>query len=164
MPIHSDLFYLTSALLLGIVAGMRSMMAPAILALILSRRPELAPPVSPASWFAHPSAAIVLGLAALAELVGDKLPKCPNRTALGPFVARMVTGGVTGAAFLQIAHLNAWLGAALGVIGAIAGTFGGFHARRAVVRSTRIKEPYVGLLEDIIAIAIAASIVSQLVS
>lgn len=164
MPIHSDLFFFTSAVLLGVVAGMRSMMAPAILALTLSRRPELAPTVAPSQWFALHPIAIILGLVAIGELVADKLPSTPNRTALGPFVGRLVTGAITGAAFIQIGHINGWIGAACGAIGAILGTFGAFHARRYVGRATGIRDPYVGALEDVIAIAIAAAVMAMLVA
>jgi uncharacterized membrane protein len=163
MPIHSDAFFYISAVLLGVVAGMRSMMAPAILALTLARRPELAPASAPASWLAMRPVAIVLGLMALGELVADKLPRTPNRTALGPFLARMITGGFTGAAFMQVGQRNVWIGVACGVIGAILGTFGGFHARRNADRITGMRDPYIGALEDVIAIAIAGTVMAMLV-
>lgn len=164
MPIHSDAFFYISAVLLGVVAGMRSMMAPAILALTLARRPELAPASAPASWLAMRPVAIVLGLMAIGELVADKLPRTPNRTALGPFLARMITGGFTGAAFMQVGQRNAWIGVACGVIGAMLGTFGGFYARRNVDRITGMKDPYIGALEDVIAIAIAGAVMAMLVA
>ena len=163
MPIHSDFFFYASALVLGIVAGMRSMMAPAVLAIALSRRPELAPAVSPAQWFASRTLAIILGLASLGELIGDKLPWVPNRTSAGPLVWRLATGAITGAALVQLGHINSWIGAACGAIGALIGTFGGFHARRFMGRITGIKDPFIGALEDVIAIALAASVVALLV-
>lgn len=163
MPVHSDFFFCASALALGLVAGMRSAMAPALLALMLSRRPELAPPLSPVQWFTFPPLAVLLALVALGELVADKLPRTPNRTALGPFLARIGSGAVTGAAFVQLGHLDAWLGAACGAAGAIASTFGMFHARRFVGGVTGIKDPWIGAMEDIIAIALAVSVVATLV-
>ncbi len=163
MPVHPEFFYLTCALGIGVVAGMRSMMAPAILALMLARRPELAPAASPAHWFTIRSVAIVLGIAALGELVVDKLPSTPNRTALAPFVARLVSGAITGAAIVQLGQMNLWTGAACGAIGAIVGTFGGFHARRLVGRNTGIKDAVTATFEDVLAIAIAVTVVAQLV-
>jgi len=163
MPLHSEFFFCISALVLGFVAGMRSMMAPAVLALILSRRPEYVPASAPAHWFALLPVAVILGILALGELVGDKLPMTPNRTALGPFVGRLVTGSITGAALVQIGGINPWAGAACGAVGAIAGTFGMFHARRWAGRVTGIRDPYIGAIEDVVSIAIAATVVAQLV-
>jgi len=163
MPIHSDFFFCVSALVLGIVAGMRSMMAPAIVALTLSRRPELAPLASPARWLALRGVAILLGVAALGELVADKLPRTPNRTALGPFIVRVASGAITGAAIVELGQLNPWAGAACGAAGAVAGTFGAFHVRRFAGRRTGIRDPFIGALEDIIAIAVAVAIVAQVV-
>lgn len=164
MPVHSDLFFYTSAFLLGIVAGMRSMMAPAVLALTLSRRPELAPAAIPAQWFALRLTAIILGLAALGELVADKLPWIPNRIALGPFVVRLASGALTGAALVQMGQVNAWAGAECGGFGAILGTFGAFRARRSAGRVTGIRDPFLGAFEDVIAITIAATVVAMLVA
>jgi uncharacterized membrane protein len=163
MPLHSELFFWVSAFLLGIVAGMRSMMAPAVLALTLSRRPEYVPNTAPAHWFALVPIAVILVISALGELVADKLPRTPNRTALGPFVVRLASGAITGAALVQIGGVNAWAGAACGAVGAIVGTFGMFHARRFAGRVTGIRDPYIGAVEDVVAIAIAASVAAQLV-
>ncbi len=163
MPLHSEFFFCVSAFVLGVVAGMRSMMAPAVLALTLSRRPEYVPASAPAQWFALIPVAVVLCIVALGELVGDKLPMAPNRTALGPFVFRLVTGAITGAALVQLGGINAWAGAACGAVGAIAGTFGMFHARKLAGRVTGISDPYIGAIEDVVAIAIAATVVARLV-
>jgi uncharacterized membrane protein len=163
VPLHPALFFYTCALVLGIAAGMRSMMAPAVLAITLSRRPEYAPALSPVHWFTLVPVAVVLGIAALGELVADKLPATPNRTALGPFVARFASGAITGAAVVQIGQFNAWFGAACGALGAILSTFGAFHARRFVARTTSIGDPLLGGAEDIVAIALAASVMATLV-
>lgn len=162
MPVHSDFFFCACALILGLVAGMRTVMAPAVFALALSRRPELVPPVSPAQWFTPLPLANLLGLAALGELVTDKLPRTPNRTAFGPFIARLVSGAVTGAAVVQVGRINLWFGVVCGAIGALVGTFGMFHVRRFVGRVTRIRDPFIGAMEDIIAIALAVSVVASL--
>ena len=161
MPLHSEFFFWISAFVLGVVAGMRSMMAPAVLALTLSRRPEYVPTNAPAQWFALFPVAVILGVLALGELVADKLPMTPNRTALGPFVGRLATGSITGAALVQLGGINPWAGAACGAVGAIVGTFGMFHARKFAGRVTGISDPYIGAIEDVVAIAIAATVVAQ---
>jgi uncharacterized membrane protein len=162
MPIHSGLYFLIAAIILGVVAGMRSMMPLAALSILLWRRPEIAPVTSPAHWFAVPPLAIIFGLAALGELIGDKLPKTPNRTALGPFVGRLASGALTGAALVQLGGVNPWVGAGCGAAGALASTFGMFHARRFVGRLTGIRDPYVGAMEDVIAIALVVGVLATL--
>ena len=163
MPVHSDFFFYTSALILGFVSGMRSMMALAVLSLTLTRRPELAPAAAPVAWFTLRPVAIVLGLAALGELITDKLPRTPNRIALGPFVGRLILGALAGAAVVQLGRINPWIGAACGAIGAITGTFGMFYVRRYAGRATGISDPYLGAVEDVLAIAIASTVVAMLV-
>jgi uncharacterized membrane protein len=163
MPVHSDFFFYTSALILGLVSGMRSMMALAVLSLTLTRRPELAPAAAPVEWFTLRPLAIVLGLAALGELIADKLPRTPNRIALGPFVGRLALGALAGAALVQLGRINPWIGVACGSIGAIAGTFGMFYLRRYAGRATGISDPYLGAVEDVLAIAIASTVVAMLV-
>jgi uncharacterized membrane protein len=162
MPLHSDFFFCISAVVLGLVAGMRSMMAPAALAFILTRRPEVAPAAIPVHWFTLRPLAIVFGLLTVGELVADKLPMTPNRIALGPFLGRIVGGSLTGAAFVQVGGINPWIGAACGAVGAVASTFGVFHLRKFVGRVTGISDPFVGTMEDIVAVALAVSVVAAL--
>ena len=163
MPAHSDFFFYVSALILGFVAGMRSVMPLAVLSLTLARRPELVPGSAPAQWLTLRPLAILLGLSALGELVIDKLPRCPNRIALGPFVARLLLGGVAGAALVEMGRINPWIGAACGAIGAIVGTLVMFYLRRYAGRATGIRDPYIGAVEDVLAIAIASTVVAMLV-
>lgn len=145
-----------AAILLGLVAGMRSMMPLAAVSILLWSHPELAPSAAPGRWFARPWLAVLLVLAALGELIVDKLPSTPNRTALAPFLGRVITGGLAGAVAAQIGHLSGWIGAALGVVGAVFSTFAMFHARRAAVRAAGIRDPFVGAGEDLLAIALSA--------
>ncbi len=160
MLTHSEFFYYAAALLLGVVSGMRTMMTPAVLALTLSRRPEMVPPVTPAQWFTHPWVAVALGIAALGELVGDKLPQIPSRTALAPFVGRVASGALCGAAVVELGALNPWFGAACGALGGGVSTIGMFRARRRAGQVSGIKDPYLGVVEDVLAIAIAATIMA----
>ncbi|MEO8946032.1 MAG: DUF4126 family protein [Gemmatimonadaceae bacterium] len=164
MPVHSDPFFYISALILGFVAGMRTMMPVAILAITLCRRPELAPASNPVHWLTLRPVAILISLAALGELVVDKLPRTPNRIALGPFLGRLILGGFAGAALMQLGGISAWIGAACGTVGAIVGSLVMFYLRRVAGRTTGIRDPYIGAVEDVLAIAIASTVVAMLVS
>ncbi|ABK67381.1 membrane protein [Mycobacterium avium] len=139
------------ALLIGVVAGLRSLTAPAVVAwAALIGWIDLHG--TWASWMANIITVIVFTVLAVGELVNDKLPKTPARTAAPIFAARIVLGGLAGAALGAWPH---WTFTALGagVIGAVLGTLGGYHARRRLVAATGGKDLPIALLEDVVAIA-----------
>jgi uncharacterized membrane protein len=147
------------AFLIGFFAGLRSLTPPAAVAwavhlgwLKLAR---------PLSLIGSLPAVIILSLLALTELVLDKLPNTPNRTAPLGLIGRIVTGGFTGACVSLGGGRSAFVGAGLGLIGGIVGCFGGFHARARLVRSLRQPDFNVALLEDLIAIGGSLLIVSR---
>lgn len=162
MPVHSFAAVLAVAFALGVVSGMRSFLAIAATAVTLWRRPEVVPAMAPASWLAHSLVAVILALAALGELVADKMPWVGDRIAIGPLIARVVTGAVSGAAAAQVAHVDGWKGGAIGAVGAVVGAFGFYHLRRWVDRVTGIRDPYVGAGEDVVALAIVATALATL--
>ena len=162
MPVHSFAAVLAIAFALGVVSGMRSFLAIAVVSVTLWRRPEVPPPIGPAIWLAIPLVAVVLALCALAELVADKFPRIGARIAPGPLVARMITGALSGAAVAQVAHVDGWKGGLVGAAGAIVGAFGFYHLRQRVDRVTGIRDPYTGAAEDVIALAIAATAMAAL--
>ena len=100
-------------------------------------------------------------LLALGELVADKLPRTPARTAALGLTARIVMGAFCGAA-LAVATGGGFLGGSIiGVIGALVGAFGGYHIRRALVTQAHLPDIAVALAEDIVAIGGAFYIVSH---
>jgi uncharacterized membrane protein len=113
-----------------------------------------------ASWLTNIIAVIIFTVLAIGELINDKLPKTPARTAPPIFAARIVTGGLAGAALGAWPH---WTFTALGagVIGAVLGTLGGYQARKRLVAATGGRDLPIALLEDAVAIvggfAIAAA-------
>lgn len=102
----------------------------------------------------------IVSLLALSELVGDVLPTTPSRKQAGPFGARLVSGGVSGAA-IGIGAGMPLVGLALGVLGAVVGTLGG-AALRARLALAFGRDLPAALLEDAIALAAAASVVAAL--
>ena len=85
------------ALLIGVVAGLRAMTAPAVVswAAYLSRMHL------ENTWLAFLGYAwtpYILSALALAELVTDQLPKTPSRKVPMQFGARIVSGGLCGTA------------------------------------------------------------------
>jgi uncharacterized membrane protein len=81
---------------LGAVAGLRSVMPIALLSDSLSRD---GPDIADGGWaidlLTSPQVALVLRLAALGEVVADKLPGTVDRVAPLPLAGRVVLGGTT---------------------------------------------------------------------
>ena len=148
------LAWLIAIPLLGFLTGSRAMMPMAVLRWFayaghLGVRPAWA------FWVAKPVTAIVFTVLALGELIGDKLPNTPNRTAAGPLAARLVFGGLVGALAATGLH-GSWLeGALLGLVGALAGTFLGFHLRQYLVAQKGFKDLHVALVEDFFVIGLS---------
>ncbi|HET6977444.1 MAG TPA: DUF4126 family protein [Pyrinomonadaceae bacterium] len=147
------------AFLIGLFAGLRSLTPPAAVAwavhlgwLKLAR---------PLSLIGSLPAVIILSLLALGELIVDKLPSTPNRTAPPGLIARIVTGGLTGACVSVGGGQSALVGSVLGLLGGIVGCFGGYHARAWLVKSLRQQDFYVALVEDLVAIGGSLFIVSR---
>ena len=145
---------------IGFVAGLRSLTAPAAV-----------------SWAAHLGwinledsrlgfmgstlTVVILSLAALFEYVADKLPTTPRRTMPGPLIGRMVLGGFSGAC-LMVSAGQSWLnGAVAGAIGGVVGAFAGYEARRRLVRGLKVKDMFLAIPEDLVAIVLAYLIVAR---
>jgi len=138
-----------AALVIGIVAGLRAMMPLAAVAWAAKLRIlDL-----DGSWLAILGwrfTAPVMTLLAIGELITDQLPSTPSRKAPVQFGARLVTGGVAGAA-LGMATGAVVIGAILGVIGAVIGTLGGAAVRARLATLFGSDRP-AALIEDVIAI------------
>lgn len=146
---------------IDVIAGLRAMTAPAAVAWAAHFRwINLAG--SHLSFMASIPVVAIFTLAAAAEIVNDKLPKTPARTAPPGFIARIVMGGLA-AATLSVASGASWLaGAALGVVGAVVGTFAGYHIRKALVQALHLPDFAIALLEDVVAIGGGLFLASRL--
>jgi uncharacterized membrane protein len=144
------------AMLIGVVAGLRTMTAPAAVAwaahfgwLDLSG--------TPLSFLGHIAAPIILTLLALAEFVTDQLPSTPSRTVPVQFGTRIVVGAFCGAALALPA--GSWLaGLIAGAVGAVVGTLGGATLRARLAAAFGHDRP-AAFLEDGIAVLAALLIV-----
>jgi uncharacterized membrane protein len=147
------------AFLIGVVAGLRSMTAPAVVSwgarlgwLHLER-----------TWLAFLGFAFtpyILSVLAIGELINDKLPKTPSRKTRVPFAGRVVMGALCGAALGAPGQVP--IGSLLcGGLGAVAGTLGGYEVRTRAVKAIGGKDLPIALIEDAIAICGAVWIVSR---
>lgn len=152
------------ALLIGVVAGLRAMTAPAAVA--WGARLGLIPlDDTPLAWLGGTIAPWVFLALAVLELIGDQLPSTPSRKVLAQFITRIVSGALCGAAIGITAHPSSggvWIGGAVaGAIGAVIGTLGGAEARSRLAKALR-KDLPAGLLEDVVAVGGAVLIVATL--
>jgi uncharacterized membrane protein len=108
-----------------------------------------------AAWTGKFWIAVVFTVLAVGELIGDKLPRTPNRTAPGPLLARLVFGGLGGAICATGMNGPGLEGALLGVVGALLGSFGGFMVRRDIVDKLGCADWPIALAEDVFAILAA---------
>lgn len=145
------------AFAIGIVAGLRSMMAPAAVSWA-ARLGWLNLSNSGLAFLGYAWTPWILALAAIGELINDKLPGTPSRKTSGPFAARIVTGALSGAA-LGAPSARTIAGAVAGALGAVAGTLGGAEARSRLVKAIGGNDLPIALLEDAIAILGAIVIV-----
>ncbi|WP_437374510.1 DUF4126 domain-containing protein [Inquilinus limosus] len=149
---------LVLAFLIGAVAGLRTMTAPAA----VSWAANLGWLPLDGTGLAFLGAAVtpwLLTLAAVAELVADQLPRTPSRKVPVQFGSRIVSGAVCGAAFGIIGGSMIG-GIAAGVAGAVAGTLVGYELRSRLGRAVGRDLP-IALLEDAVAIGGAAWIVAS---
>ena len=147
------------AFLIGLFAGLRSLTPPAAVAwAVYLGWLRL---VRPLSLIGSLPAVIILSVLAITEIIFDKLPNTPNRTAPPGLIARVVTGGFTGACVSLGGGRSALVGAGLGLIGGIACCFCGYHARARLVRALRQPDFAVAMIEDLIAIGGSLFIVSR---
>lgn len=148
------------AFLIGVVAGLRSMIAPAAISWA-ARLGWLNLENTGLAFLGFAPTPYILSLLAVGELVNDKLPKTPSRKALVPFLGRIALGGMSGAALG--APSQAMLGGLLaGALGGVAGTLGGYEFRSRLVKATGGNDLPIALLEDAIAILGAYAIIGQI--
>ena len=145
---------------IGIVAGLRAMTAPAVVALA-AHLGWLHLAGTTFAFMGSKWAVAIFVLAALGEFVGDQLPKTPARTAAGPLAARIVMGALTGACIALSGGASITAGALLGAVGALIGAFAGYKARVELVKSLGVPDFAIAIPEDIIAIGLAVLLVRQ---
>jgi uncharacterized membrane protein len=141
------------ALVLGVVAGLRAMTAPAAVTWA-AHLGALDVAATPVAFLASPWARWILSALALGEYVTDQLPSTPSRTVPVQFATRILSGALCGAAAAGAG--GAWIaGVALGALGAAAGTLGSRAARARLAAAFGSDRP-AAFLEDAVAIALAA--------
>jgi uncharacterized membrane protein len=146
------------ALVIGIVAGLRSLTAPALVSWA-AHLGWLNLQGTPLAFMGTTAAVGIFTLLAILELIGDVLPNTPARTTPVPLTARIVMGALSGASIYAAGAATPLVGAIVGIIGAVIGTYAGYHIRRSLVNGLKVKDIMIAIPEDIIAIALAYFVV-----
>lgn len=136
-------------LVIGLVAGLRSMTAPAAVSWA-SRAGWLDVGSTPLAFFGYSFTPWVFTALALGELVIDQLPTTPSRTETMPFGTRIVVGALCGGA-IGTSGGALVTGLVAGIVGATLGTLGG-HALRARLAAAFGRDRPAALIEDAVAI------------
>src|SRR5271154_3202288 len=148
------------AFLIGVITGLRSLTAPAVVAWG-AKHGWLNLHGSPLSFMGSTAAVIIFVLLAIGELVADKLPSSPSRTAPVGLIARVVLGGLCGACLAVAGAQSIVIGALLGIAGGVAGAFGGYQIRTRLVKALKCPDFVIAIAEDAVAIAGGLFIVSR---
>jgi uncharacterized membrane protein len=147
------------AFLIGFFTGLRSLTPTAATAWATHSGWLKVP--SPLSWIGTTTAAVISTLLAPVELVTDKLPKTPSRTAPPGLIARILLGALSSASVASAGEEGIVLGAALGIVGALAGTYGGYQARTRLVKALGTPDFVIALLEDLVTLGGSLWVVSR---
>lgn len=147
------------ALLIGVVAGLRAMTAPAAISLA-AHYGLLDLGGTWLAWLGFKFTPWIFLVLALGELITDQLPSTPSRKVPVQFATRMIMGSITGGA-IGVAASALWAGVIVGAIGAVIGTLGGAAARGKTAAAFGKDRP-AALIEDAVAIGGAILIVSAL--
>ena len=148
------------ALGIGVVAGLRSLTAPATVAWA-AHLGWINVHGSPLAFMGTAWAVAIFTLLAVIELVADQLPNTPARTAPVGLSARVVMGALSGACVAIAGGGMLWAGALAGALGGIAGAFGGYQARVGLAQALHAPDYAIAIPEDLVAIGLGLFLVSR---
>jgi uncharacterized membrane protein len=137
---------------LGVVAGLRAMTAPAAIAWA-AHLGWLYLDETVFSFMSSGWTVAVFTVLAAAELVSDQLPSTPSRKVPVQLGTRILMGALPGAAVGTVGASPVF-GLIAGVVGAMAGTYGGAAARTRLASGFGRDLP-AALVEDVVAVAAA---------
>lgn len=155
-----DSYTLSLAAGIGAVAGLRPMLAPAIVAYAAKQR-----------WIHLGNALFAAAISdrasrrmnelAVGEVIADKLPFTSSRLTAAPLASRIASGALCGAAVCTALKRPSANGALLGGLASIASALVSHHIRKNLGR--RMPDFAAGLLEDAAAVS-GGALITALIS
>ena len=150
------------ALALGAISGLRSASGPAFVGRAANRG-DMDLDGTNLAFLGSPRLSKALTLAQLGELIGDKLPVTPSRTAWAPLLGRAVSGGLVGAAAFVSGGRRAATGAILGSSAVVAAAFAGENLRALVVEKSGLPTLGIAIAEDAVVLLVGSRATSKMV-
>lgn len=147
---------------LGLIAGMRSMAAPALLSRHLAGRSARGRGAAMRLLASRRTASVLTVLAA-GEMVADKTPAIPDRTDPPALLGRIVMGALSGAAVATWRGGPAFGAALVGGVAAAASTHLAYQVRKAAGQATDVPDPLFGLAEDALVVAAGSRLAAAVV-
>ena len=144
------------------LAGMRSMSAPAFLSHCLARQSPAGLIGSPLRLLRKPVVGTALKVLAAGEMVADKLPNTPDRTAPPVLLGRLLSGALVGAAWYRSRDGSAVGGGLLGGLVAVAATFVSYGLRMGISQQAGLPVALVGAGEDALVLGGGAALLGGL--
>ncbi|MFS2150701.1 DUF4126 domain-containing protein [Rhizobium sp. Rhizsp42] len=144
------------ALLIGVVAGLRALVAPSAVAWGAAMA-IVAVGETPLAFMGYRFTPWIFTAFAAIELVSDKLPSTPSRKVPVQFLTRILMGGLSGAT-IGAAGGSLAAGLALGIMGSAIGTFAGSAMRSRLAAFFRSDRP-AAVTEDVLTIILAVVVV-----
>ena len=137
----------------GAISGLRFISGPASVARA-ARDGRISLGGTRLSFLASPRLAATLTVLQAGEMVGDKLPFTPSRTALPSLLGRAGAGALVGAAVSggRRPVANALIGGGA----AVAAAFVGENLRAVVGEHTGVPDPFLALAEDAVVLVVGS--------
>ena len=141
--------------LIGLVAGSRAI-TPLATVSDAARRGALPGRNPDFAWLGHPFVSEGLKLLAAGEFWGDKMQSAPDRIGASGMIARVLTGGLAGAALAPRGRVR--VGGALGAVAAVAAAYLTYEARMRAMR--HFGQASTGVVEDALTLAAARCVIA----
>lgn len=151
--------YLQSVLI-GVIAGMRSMSAPALVSNHLADKQSTEVENSPFKFLASENVSNTLKVLAVGEMIADKTPFIPDRISPAPLIARAVSGALCGASLCTAEKESAEVGAISGGLAAIGSAYAFYYLRKGLGEEG-IPDLLLGFIEDAVAIGAGSKILEE---
>ena len=132
----------------GWMAGMRSTSALMMITNLVKHAPVFSGKTKSMQLLAKSATVYTINAMAALELIGDKLPSTPARTEKKSLIGRTSIGAISGAVIYSLARKNAYMGALLGGLTALASTYAMYELRKTVKQKTSAPDLPVALAED----------------
>ena len=146
---------------LAVIAGVRSMAAPALLAQAIRCGDVGGLAGTPFAALGSGKTPDLLETLMIGEMIGDKTPFIPARTSAPAVFGRALSGALVGAALSVSGKRGVPSGALVGVLSALAGVYAIDRLRSGATQGLGVPDRLFGLLEDGLVLAVGTQLLRR---